>query len=133
MNKLSIIIVSFNTSKILCDCIASLYSHIKIPFEIIVVDNNSKDDTVNKIIHNFPNVNIIKNYENLYFARANNQGLKISTGEYILLLNSDTFIIDESIDLMVDWMDNNLANKISCVGPRVLNTDNSWQSEGFYL
>ena len=133
MKKLSIIIISYNTSEIICNCIKSLYSHIIIPIEIIVVDNNSKDDTLLKISELFPDVIVIKNSENLFFARANNQGLKIASGEYILLLNSDTLVIDDSIEMMVNWMDNNLNNGIVCVGPRIHNADMTVQSEGSFL
>ncbi len=86
----SVIIVSYNTRELLKYCIESIYSITERNNEIIVVDNNSEDNTVDMLENNFPKVKIIENDSNYGFGRANNQGMKVSKSEYILLLNSDT-------------------------------------------
>lgn len=130
---LSIIIVSYNTAKITQNCINSiLQSRIKVPYEIIIVDNNSTDNTVSKIrnsqfeIRNVHNkLNIIQNTTNVGFARANNQGVNIALGQYILLLNSDTIILDNAIQDLLDYYQSH--PNIQFLGPKLLNADNSPQ------
>ena len=132
MMKLSIIIVSFNTQKVLDECISSiLKSSIKIPYEIIVVDNASYDGSVEMLEQKYPDVKLIKNKENSLFAIANNQGAAIATGEYLFLLNSDTLVYGNNIDMLVRYMDN-LDSKIICIGPKILNLDGSVQAQGMY-
>ncbi|MCX5751578.1 MAG: glycosyltransferase [Candidatus Saganbacteria bacterium] len=87
MIDLSIIIVNLNNSKLLKECIASIYqSTHKITFEIILSDNGSTDDSVQMVKTSFPQVKVIENGENLGFSKANNQGLKIAAGRYQMLL-----------------------------------------------
>jgi len=89
--KLSIIIVSYNTMEVTDNCLSSIYkSSIDFPYEIIVVDNNSSDGSVEMIKNKYPHVRIVANDKNRLFAIANNQAAKIAKGEYLLLLNSDT-------------------------------------------
>ena len=129
---LSIIIVSFNSLEYLRNCLHSLYQTIsKISFEIIVVDNASKDGTVKMLQKEFPAVKLIQNKKNLGFAKANNQGIKISKGRYILLLNPDTQVLPKSIEYLFDFMEKN--PKIGIAGPRIINSDGSLQfSIGFF-
>ncbi len=103
----SIIIVSWNTRKILADCLCSIQEQTNKAHEIIVVDNNSSDGTVECVEHNFPHCLLISNADNKGFASANNQGLEIARGRYVLLLNPDMIIFDGAIDKMVDWADQN--------------------------
>jgi len=124
--KLSIIIVNYNGKEIILDCIESIYSRLQsIDFEIIVVDNGSKDGSVDAISADFREVAIIKNVENLGFSRANNRGIKIAKGEYILLLNNDTLLQEGNFSNLIDSMENNLD--IGILGCRINNLDGSLQ------
>ena len=105
---LSIIIVNYNTSKLIIQALNSVYKNSKnINFEIIVVDNASKDDSVEMIKKHFPQVILIQNNENLGFSKANNIAIKRSIGEYILLLNSDTIVMEDTLEKMIKYMNDN--------------------------
>lgn len=105
---LSIIIVNYNTKEVIRNCLSSIYqNHPEQPFEIIVVDNNSLDGSQDAIGQQFPDVILIRNIENAGFARANNQGIEISKGKYILILNPDTVLFPEALDRMIAFMDKN--------------------------
>ncbi len=129
--KLSIIIISWNTQKLTQKCVESVFAFVKnIDFEVWVVDNNSTDATINflekyKIENKLDNLNIIINKENVGFAKANNQAIKQSNGEYILLLNPDTEFVDDKIKEALEFMKNN--PEIGILGPKLLNTDGSLQ------
>lgn len=100
----SIIIVSWNTKKMLEDCIRSIYEQTKkYTFEIIVTDNNSPDKSADMVAEKFPDVVLIANKDNKGFAAGNNQALAIAKGAYILLLNPDTLVINAAIDRMLDY------------------------------
>lgn len=130
--KLSIIIVSFNTKGVLDDCIASIINtNLKVPYEIIVVDNASHDGSVEMLEQKYPDVRVIKNTDNKLFSIANNQGAEIATGEYLLLLNSDTLVYDDNLDRLIKYMDE-LDQHVICIGPRILNADKTLQSQGMY-
>lgn len=130
--KLSIIIVSFNTCSVTKDCIRSIYtSEWRDSFEIIVVDNNSSDGTLEMIREEFPNVRLIANPDNKLFSIANNQGARIASGEYLLLLNSDTIVEKDNIQKMINYFDT-LPDDVICIGPKILNPDKTVQSRGFY-
>lgn len=102
----SISIVNYNTRDLLKRCLSSIFKHTRdIKFEIIVVDNASSDDSVAMIKQEFRSVKIISNHDNIFFTRANNQALKKASGRYFLILNSDTYFVDNSLKKMVDYMD----------------------------
>lgn len=106
-NKLSIIIVNYNGFKYLKDCFESIYNNCKsLDFEIIVVDNNSSDNSVEFIKNEFPNIILIESKKNLGFAGGNNLGVEYANGEYILLLNNDTILINDISSLMSFFTDN---------------------------
>jgi GT2 family glycosyltransferase len=131
---LSIIIVSTNIEKMLRECLKSVYGALKgIRSEVIVVDNASTDNTPNMVSDEFPKVKMIRKHENHGFAENNNYGMKVAKGRYILLLNSDTKIIDKNIfKEMISWMDSHpKAGLVSCA---LLNSDGkTYQgSGGFY-
>ena len=131
--KLSIIIVSFNNRDITAQCLRSIYAATwDFSFEIILVDNNSQDDTLEYVRLNFPDVRVIANDDNKLFAIANNQGAKIAKGEYILLLNNDTIVEGDNLSKLVHYLEG-LPEKIVCVGPKILNPDGSIQSQGRVL
>lgn len=124
--KLSICIISFNALDYLKKCLTSVYaSHEDIEFEVIVVDNNSKEDNVGYIKKNFPQIKLIANQENNYFAAGNNQAFAVASGEYILLLNPDAEVISGSLTKMVQYLDKN--KKIGVLGPKLLNSDGTLQ------
>jgi len=125
--KLSIIIVSWNTAEILDNCLRSVKEQVEIAdYEIIVIDNNSEDDSVQLIKTKYPNVNIIENKKNLGFAAANNQGIKFASGEYFLFLNSDTIVLGQAIDKTLAYLSSKLqTGMVSC---KILNADRSLQT-----
>ena len=129
---ISIIIPSFNTKEILHNCLKSILENTKeISYEIIVIDNNSQDGSAEMVEKHFPLVKLIKNQENLGFAKANNQGIKIAKGKYFLFLNSDTVIKDKAIEKMVNFIENH--KEIDAIGPKLLNSDKTIQpSAGFF-
>lgn len=123
---LSIIIVNYNTKELLRDCLASVFKETKnIDFEVIVIDNASKDASSAMVKKEFPRVKLIVNRHNAGFARANNQGIKQARGEYIILLNSDTKIIDKALVKLVKFSQEQPG--LGIAGPRLLNADNSHQ------
>jgi GT2 family glycosyltransferase len=100
-----------------------------VEFEVIVVDNASSDDSVDMLKSEFPQVRIIANAENRGFAKANNQGIAIAEGRYVLLLNSDTVVLGNCIAETVSFAD--AQAQAGVVGCRVLNPDNSLQPTCF--
>lgn len=124
--KLSIILVNWNTKDLTRDAIISIFDQTKnIEFEVIVIDNNSSDNSVEMIKKEFPQIILIENKENRGFGRANNQGLAIARGEYIMFLNTDVKVLDGAINILVDYLD--MSPSVMMVGPRLLNTDMSFQ------
>lgn len=126
----SLIIVSWNTYDILRDCLKSVFQQTKeIDFEVIVVDNASIDNSAEMIKKDFPQVILIENSENRGFAAANNQGMAIAKDWYVLLLNSDTIVLDDAIAKTVSFAD--AHPQAAVVGCRVLNPDLTLQPTCF--
>lgn len=126
MHMLSILIINWNTKELLLNCLTSIYRNLsKLNFEVWVVDNNSNDGSVPIIQANFPGVNLITNSENLGFAKANNMAIRESNSKYILLLNPDTLILNDSIKKLIQFMDDH--PQAIAVGCKLLNEDYSWQ------
>jgi GT2 family glycosyltransferase len=124
--SLSIIIVSYNVSDLLKQCIISIKQFLGCKYEIIVVDNASKDQTLEMLASEFPDVICIYNSENVGFSAANNQGLKIAKGENILFLNPDTEFCNGSFNQFIrSFIESKEAKLIS--GPGLLNSDGSFQ------
>lgn len=122
----SIIIVNWNTREIICDCLKSIYDQTnKLDYEVIVVDNASSDDSVEVIKQAYPQVILIENPENRGFAAANNQGMAIAKGRYVLLLNSDTIILDNAIAKTLEFA--KIRSDAAVIGCRVLNPDKTLQ------
>ena len=130
---LSVIIVNWNTKKLLEDCLRSIFKFTKdVSFEVVVVDNGSSDGSQGMVKKKFPQVKLIPNKDNLGFAKANNQGIKISKGKYIFLLNSDAYLIENSFKKLLDDA-RSLGEKLGAMGPLLLNEDRSiQQSVGFF-
>ncbi len=124
--KLSICIVSWNTRDLLRKCLASIYKYPpSCDFEVFAADNNSSDGTPDMVAKDFPQVLLIKNKENLGFARANNQIIEKTKGTYILLLNPDAEVFERSIDILIDFLDKNPDAGV--VAPKLINSDGSLQ------
>lgn len=123
---LSIVIVTYNSSIFIKECIGSLLNQSDLlKKEIIVIDNASSDDTAKIIKFNFPAVNLLQNYRNLGFAKANNHGAKVSQGKYILFLNPDTIIQNATLEKMIQFMEIN--SDAGIIGPKLLYPDGSLQ------
>ncbi|MBQ1669038.1 MAG: glycosyltransferase family 2 protein [Prevotella sp.] len=106
--KLSVVIVNYNVRLLLEECIKSVEKALDgIEGDIFVIDNNSSDGSVEYIRERFPKVHIIANKENLGFARANNQAIRMTDAEYILLLNPDTVVYENTLRGCLDFMDAN--------------------------
>jgi len=126
----SIIVVNWNTQDILRDCLRSVYEQGgDVDFEVIVIDNASTDGSVEMVKKDFLQVTLIENSENRGFAAANNQGIAEAQGRYVLLLNSDTVILDKAIEKTVFFADAHLEAAV--VGCRVLNHDRTLQPTCF--
>ncbi|MBN3523797.1 glycosyltransferase family 2 protein [Paenibacillus apiarius] len=106
MIDLSIIIVNYNTKQLTLNCLESVYRSVTdCQFEVILIDNASRDDSVQVIGEQYPQVKLIANEHNLGFSKANNQGMRVAEGRYVLLLNSDTVIQPDTLDIMIRFMD----------------------------
>lgn len=135
---LSVVIPSFNTPKLLNNCLLSLFEQTeKVDYEVIVVDNASNYD-IAKQISNLQkkyrekkiSLKLIKNSQNLGFARGVNQALKITKADYVLFLNSDTFFIENSLKKCLEKV---TKDKIDILGCQLLNSDKTIQpSVGFF-
>lgn len=128
--RLSVVIVSWNTRKMTLNCLSSLELALKSDglvekSEIIVVDNGSVDRTASVIKKNFPAVRLKVNKKNLGFGRANNQGIKLAKGEFVLLLNSDTLVPPGNLKKMIDYLSG--RPEVGVVGPKLLNKDGTDQ------
>ncbi|MBM3708676.1 MAG: glycosyltransferase family 2 protein [Actinobacteria bacterium] len=124
--KISIIVVSFNSLDLLKDCLNSLFDNpLSNSFEVLVVDNASKDGSAEMVKRNFQRVRLIENNINIGFAAANNLAIKSSQSEYILLINSDCQVYNDSLDNMVSFISEN--ENIGIVGPKIINSDGSIQ------
>ena len=104
--KLSVIIVNYNVEYFLEQCLYSVRRALQgIESEVFVVDNNSVDGSLKMLAEKFPEVIVIANKENTGFSRANNQAIRVSTGEYVLLLNPDTVVEDDTFIKCITFMD----------------------------
>jgi len=126
----SIVIVNWNTKKLLRDCLESVYAHAgDVEFEIVVIDNASTDGSTDMVKDKFKNVVLIENQDNCGFAKANNQGMAVAKGHYVLLLNSDTVVLDNAVANTVRFADENPSAAV--IGCKVLNPDGTVQATCF--
>ncbi len=117
--KLSVIILSWNTQKLLLACLKSVFASQKkasFALEVIVVDNASSDQSVSLVKKRFPRVKLVVNRQNLGFARGNNQGAQKATGEYLLFLNSDTLVLPGALAALLAPL---LKNDFAAVSPQL--------------
>jgi N-acetylglucosaminyl-diphospho-decaprenol L-rhamnosyltransferase len=122
---LTTVIVNWNTADLLLDCLDSLRAGEVRLDDVLVVDNASTDDSVARVAQRFPAVHLIRNSANVGFAGANNQGIAASTGEYVLLLNSDTLVPPGAISSLVRFMSE--RPRVGACGPRLLRPDGTPQ------
>ncbi|MDR3665643.1 MAG: glycosyltransferase [Ignavibacteriaceae bacterium] len=123
---LSIIIVNYNVKEFLQNLLHSISKSSKqIKREIIIVDNASNDGSIEFITNNFPEVNLIANNDNLGFSKANNIGLKKATGKYILLINPDTLVSEDTFEKMIGFFEEN--PEVGLAGCKILNPDGTLQ------
>lgn len=130
----SIIIVNYNTKHLLEDCLSSLYALTQsIDFEVIVVDNASSDDSETYITRKFPQVKWINSGGNIGFGRANNLGAKYADGKYLLLLNSDTLLLNNAIKAFYDYAETHSEEQIGALGGWLVDSNhNSNSSYGYF-
>ena len=104
--KLSVVIVNYNVSCFLEQALISVFKALRnVEGEVFVVDNNSADNSLDMLAEKFPQVKVIANRENVGFARANNQAIRVSQGEYVLLLNPDTVVEEDTFEKCIRFMD----------------------------
>jgi GT2 family glycosyltransferase len=122
--ELSVIIVNYNGLKYLKECFDSLKDSLKnISFEIIVIDNNSSDESCVYIKQNYPNIVLIESIENLGFGKGNNEAVKKARGNYLLLINNDTVVQDE-LGPVLDFLKSD--DKIGVIGINMLDKDKNY-------
>ena len=125
--EISVVIVNWNTKKLLLDCLASVFETVNnIPKEIWVVDNASSDGSVEAVRKKYPSVHIIQNQKNMGFAAANNQAFSKIQGRYALLLNTDTVLKEGAVETIYNFMKHNPYVGMAC--GQLLNRDGSRQN-----
>jgi GT2 family glycosyltransferase len=122
---LSVITVNWNTCGELRECLESVSRADPGNMEVIVVDNASGDDSVHMVRREFPNVRLIENTENLGFGRGSNKGIEASRGRYVLLLNPDSVVQDDSLSALLKFADANPDSGI--IGLKIMNPDGTLQ------
>ena len=123
---ISFCIVNLNAKSHLISCLKSISMSTKCGFfEIIVVDNNSNDGSIEFLRYQYPEVRLIINLRNDGYTKAINKALRLSKGKYKVVLNPDTELMPNSIDILVNHMKS--SKNIGIIGPKVLNMDGSFQ------
>ena len=126
--KLSVIIVNYNVKYHLEQCIRSVQKASEgLSADIWVVDNASSDGSMDYLQPLFPDIHFISNTENVGYSRANNQAIRESKGEYVLLLNPDTIVAEDTLKGCVDFLD--AHPKVGATGVRMLNADGTFAPE----
>lgn len=127
--KLSILIVNWDTRDLVVKCVHSILKHaVGINYEVIIVDNHSKDGSVEQLTNLFGHnkrIRVIQSFRNLGFAKANNLAYENSSGQYLLLLNPDTEIMEGSLPTMISYLQEH--PEVGVLGPKLLNPDGTLQ------
>jgi N-acetylglucosaminyl-diphospho-decaprenol L-rhamnosyltransferase len=125
--RISFIILSWNTCSLLNECLASIAQFAGAwDHEIIMIDNGSKDGSQEMVRTRFPYVRLVQNQENVGFSRGNNQGVNMSTGQYLLLLNSDAMLKQGTLDTLISLAQTQPG--LGMVGARLINPDGTFQA-----
>lgn len=128
--NLSISIVNWNTKDILKKCLDSIYKSSYRDLEVFVVDNASTDGSNEMVKNQFPQVNLISNTQNIGFARANNQAIRSSHGKYILVLNPDVILYEDTLEQMANFMETH--PQAGAIGIKLLNEDGIELKKGYF-
>ncbi len=124
-HKISIVIVSYNVREFLYQCLLSVKrATVQLDTEIVVVDNASADGSVQMVKKNYPDVTLIDNKKNVGFAVANNQALKVASGEFLVMLNPDTIVQEDTFQKLITFLDK--TPDAGIVGCKILNPDGSF-------
>ncbi|MGD2105463.1 MAG: glycosyltransferase family 2 protein [Anaerolineae bacterium] len=133
MADLSIVIVSWNVRSHLCRCLESILgaerrqnSNARLEIQVIVVDNGSEDGSAMMVREGFPDVQLVANHDNRGFPAANNQGMALADGRYILFLNPDTEVVGDALSELVTFADEH--GDVGMLGPQLVNPDGTVQS-----
>jgi GT2 family glycosyltransferase len=118
----SIVVLNWNGKKFLYNCLHSLENQTYKNLEIILVDNNSTDNSVNFVRKNFPEAKIVQNKKNFGFAKGNNTGIKLAKGDYIFILNNDTKIDAKCVEYLVQTIEKN--QKTGMMAPKIVSIEN---------
>ncbi len=128
---LTIVIVNWNTRDLLEQCLSQVYRHADtLQLQVIVIDNHSSDDSVDLVQKQFPQVELIKNADNLGYAKANNMGLRQAQAEFVLLLNSDVMIGEIVLSACLGEMQT--RPKVGMLGVQLVGPDGKSQNTAFY-
>ena len=124
---ISVIIVNYNSKEKTLNCLRHIFnSNLEgLEVEVFVVENNSNDNLKEELKEKYPSVKYIDSPVNLGMGGGNNLGIKESTGKYILVLNPDAYVSEDSIRKMYDYLENN--EDVGIVGPKLLNADKTLQ------
>jgi len=129
--KVSILVVSYNTCEMTLECLRSVKAETTVPYELIVVDNVSDDGSAKAIASEFPEISLFAETENHGFAKGNNIAAEQATGEYLLLLNPDTVVLEGAIDSLVGFAERTPDAKIwggrTLFGDHSLNPASCWR------
>jgi GT2 family glycosyltransferase len=131
---ISVIIVNYNTYALTFNCLQTLFaSQTTTKFEVILIDNGSKDQNPEEFYKAFPSLTLIQNRKNLGFGAANNIGMNAAHGKYLLLLNSDTLVGTDTLQKCWEFLESDFAitKNIGMIGCRLLNPDHSSQPSVF--
>lgn len=123
---ISVIIATYNACKILSDCLKSIYRNPPSkPYEIIVVDDASTDETSDMVRARFSEVRLLRNEVNQHYASSNNRAFGVARGQYFYLLNNDTIVLPNAVDRMLAYL--RAHPEVGAVGSRLLNEDGTIQ------
>jgi GT2 family glycosyltransferase/lipopolysaccharide/colanic/teichoic acid biosynthesis glycosyltransferase len=131
--RVAIVIVSYNTRKLIRRCLESLQARpSRTPLEVVVVDNASRDGSVEMLQAEFPHVRVVANRRNLGYSAAVNIGLESTASDYVLILNPDIVVAEGAVDRLVEFMD--ATPDAGIAAAKLLNTDGTLQysCRGFY-
>jgi len=128
MPKVSVIFVNHNSDHYLLESVRSLVNSTKYaPYEIIIVDNNSTDNSLGLVERQYPDIRIVRNPRNEGFAKANNQGMKIGEGDYYLLINNDVYVKNDILKIFVEFMEEH--PEAGACGGKLLNKNGRVQQQ----
>jgi N-acetylglucosaminyl-diphospho-decaprenol L-rhamnosyltransferase len=125
MISISIILVNYNGSEFLAECLNSIYKVINSDCEVIIVDNYSTDDSVDLVRDRFPSVRLICSEVNLGFGKASNLAVELAQGTYLLFLNTDTILTENTPQILADYLERD--RDVAAIGARMTFPDGSYQ------